>query len=204
MKKIIKLFAVSLFAVAALAGCGNNDSSKNPTKPNTSNNKPADGPQTLRLHYYRVDEDYEGWSTWLWPSGCNGGRYYFKETTSISNKSWAYIDIDLTQDQEDVITDWSSEVYGIVEWTQRTADEVGFLIRDAEGNKEKNGTTEMGDRFIDLTRYDENDLSEKSTKNDTVVIFVHPQKTIKFHIDKAKKVVYNHNRTECTILRKGV
>ena len=95
MKKIIKLLTVGLFAVAALAGCGSNDSSSKhstssePSKPSSSTSTPTissttpstpeviDGPQKLRLHYYRVDEDYEGWSTWLWPSGCNGGRYYF-------------------------------------------------------------------------------------------------------------------------------
>lgn len=45
-------------------------------------------------------------------------------------------------------------------------------------------------------------LSEESQKNNDVVISRHPQKIAKNHIDKAKKVVYNHNRTECTILRK--
>ena len=170
MKKIIKLFAVGLFAIAALAGCGgNNDSST--SKPSTSNPTPVEGAQSLRLHYYRVDEEYEGWSTWLWPSGCNGGRYYFTETTTIGGKIWTYIDIDLTQDQFDVITDWSSEVYGVVEWTQRTDEEVGFLIRDAEGNKEKNGTTEMGDRFIDLTRYDENGVVNAFAAQGTLELF---------------------------------
>ena len=189
MKKIIKLLTVGLFAVAALAGCGSNDSSSKhstssePSKPSSSTSTPTissttpstpeviDGPQKLRLHYYRVDEDYEGWSTWLWPSGCNGGRYYFTETTTINEKVWTYIDIDLTQDQYDVITDWSSEVYGVVEWTQRTADEVGFLIRDAEGNKEKNGTTEMGDRFIDLTRYDDKGIVNAYAAQGTLELF---------------------------------
>ncbi len=182
MKKIFKILAVSLTSVTALVGCDSTNnttsstvtpnSSTGPTlSANSSNLTIVDGPQKLRLHYYRIDEDYEGWSTWLWPSGCNGGRYYFTETTTINDKVWTYIDIDLTKDQYDVITDWSSEVYGVVEWSQRTADEVGFLIRDAEGNKEKNGTTEMGDRFIDLTRYDDKGVINAYAAQGTLELF---------------------------------
>lgn len=170
MKNLFKLFAVSLLSVTLLAGCNDKKEDKGSTGGST-NTGPHDSAETLRLHYYRVDEDYEGWSTWLWPSGCNGGRYYFTETVEINGKLWTYIDIDLTKDQEDVITDWSSEVYGVVEWTQRSDEEVGFLIRDPDGNKEKNGVNEMGDRFVDLTRFDENGVVNAYAAQGTLELF---------------------------------
>ena len=34
---------------------------------------------TLKLHYHRADDNYEGWDVWLWEEGGDGGGYAFEE-----------------------------------------------------------------------------------------------------------------------------
>lgn len=34
---------------------------------------------TLKLHYHRADEDYDGWDVWLWEEGGDGSAYAFEE-----------------------------------------------------------------------------------------------------------------------------
>ncbi len=38
----------------------------------------AEGGVTVKIHYHRPDDNYEGWDVWSWPSSGDGGAYAFE------------------------------------------------------------------------------------------------------------------------------
>lgn len=78
---------------------------------------------TLKVHYFRYDQDYTTWAIWLWPKGGNGAEYKFTDTDDFGGVST--IDI----------SSFSS------------VTEAGILIKDGNWNKDIGN-----DRYIDLTK----------------------------------------------------
>lgn len=81
---------------------------------------------TLKVHYYRYDNDYSDWSLWMWAGESEGSRMYFTESDSYGEV--ATIDI--------------ASTYGDVE-------EVGVIVSTESWQKDIEQ-----DRFIDLTNPD--------------------------------------------------
>lgn len=81
---------------------------------------------TLKLHYHRADENYDGWDVWLWEEGGDGNGYAFEKedgemvatkviTPGVSSVGFIVRTADWTKDiNEDQFIDISEMVSGTV------------------------------------------------------------------------------------------
>lgn len=81
---------------------------------------------TLKLHYHRADENYDGWDVWLWEEGGDGNGYAFEKedgemvatkviTPGVSSVGFIVKTADWTKDiNEDQFIDISEMVSGTV------------------------------------------------------------------------------------------
>ena len=76
---------------------------------------------TVRVHYSRTNDDYDGWNLWMWTDNTSGA-YYFNETDSYG----AYFDFK---------TD------------EQSISDIGFIIRKGEWEEKDIDS----DRFIDIS-----------------------------------------------------
>ncbi|MFI3329046.1 MAG: type I pullulanase [bacterium] len=51
---------------------------------------------TVNIHYFRYNEDFENWKVWLWPDGGTGKFVHFDESTV--NGNWVSLSLDLTDE----------------------------------------------------------------------------------------------------------
>ncbi len=79
---------------------------------------------TLVIHYYRFDEDYNPWELWLWPSGGDGATYNFSGTDDYGSVATIPFDGNNLGD----------------------SDTIGIIVKQSDWTKD------VGiDRFIDMT-----------------------------------------------------
>ena len=144
-RKLFKpiIYSLLLFfslSIASSCGGGKDDSSTN--TPTGSINYDGD----LIIHYYRFNEDYDNWITWMWPDGGDGGRFTFQDgLEDFNNQKWKVISIDL--DSKYTKKDWDGANDVEVDFSKTNNNRVGIITRDLSGNKDV-----AADRFIDLTR----------------------------------------------------
>jgi len=86
----------------------------------------------LRVHYFRYDQNYEGWDLWLWPKSFDGSAYPLLEVCPLPDHptfTMRYVDVVIAE---------------------LPVEELGFLLR-------KNGWSEreqIPDRYISLASFD--------------------------------------------------
>ncbi|MFD2670849.1 type I pullulanase [Marinicrinis sediminis] len=83
----------------------------------------------VTVHYYRYDQNYEGWNLWAWPEGKDGASYSFSEQDDFG----AVARFTLTGMQD--------------------ASQIGFIVRQSTADNEWNDR-EFGDRFISKIKED--------------------------------------------------
>lgn len=83
---------------------------------------------TIRLHYYRSDEAYDGWNLWLWPAGEDGSAYEFNG-----------------EDEFGKVATYDITVGNI-------SKQIGFIVRHSTKDNEWADKDTQIDRFVDITK----------------------------------------------------
>lgn len=132
MKKGRFLSVLALLCVT-LMGCNKDVNSSNPVVSNSVGGTTSSEPhplqgQTVNIHYYRYDGEYDKWGLWLWEKGKDGAEYPFTGTDDFGG----YAQISLTNWSKDVLTNG-----------------LGFIVK-TKGSW--SGKDIDSDRFVDFSK----------------------------------------------------
>lgn len=94
----------------------------------------ADETKTVRVIYYRFDQEYSTWNLWIWPKGGNGASYQFTKETELSflpGKKAVVAEVDVSA--------FNTEEAGIIvrkgEWEQKDIEADRFFsLKNADSN----------------------------------------------------------------------
>lgn len=119
------------------------------------------GELTLKVHYRRFDENYEGWNLWIWPKGGEGAAYEFTSTDEYGAVA------------EIPVVSGDAEELGIIirkgEWEAKDVDMDRFIPL----SKAKEGVLNLYLLEKDATLYyalEEVDLSPKILKSEPTTV----------------------------------
>ncbi len=138
---------------------------------------------TIRVHYFRYQQDYENWSLWLWEPGSDGKEY---PLVWHPDRGWALAEAELTTDQ----------------------NQAGILLK--YGNWEKKDTND--DRFLDLSLAKDGQLDVYLIEAEETVYYTEEEisgqkRVVRCAYDDLQQVsfqLYCPNTTEEEIRRQGV